>query len=486
MPLTTSHPDFDKSSRVWQRCRDVAAGEDAVKSNAIKYGYLPKLDGQTVTEYDGYRTRAMFYNATGRTIQAVVGAIFRKPLVIEPEPGNNEDGKSRADTLTDVARSVTAELFEVGRVGILADVPKEGGDPYLLVYKTEQIINWRYEVKGDQQKITRVVLREVTHEENSDDPYVLEEVERFRELVLEGGVYHHKLWRKAERKDGDAQQKEEWVIEDDVTPVALGNVMTEIPFIIIGQQGIDACVVSPPLLDMVNVNLSHFRTSADLEHGRHFTALPTAWVAGFASESELKIGSGTAWVTDNASARAGFLEFTGAGLGHLATALEQKEHLMAVLGARLFEPPKAQVEAAETVRLRQSAETATASNMARVVGAAMTKAYRLLSAFVRGAAVDTAKIEVPSDVLDQPMQMDSLTALVAAWQAGAISYDTLLYNLKQGEILPPDRTIDDEKVLVQEDDVRFMREERASQLKQEEVAAAAAAKGPPNGTARGK
>jgi hypothetical protein len=30
--------------------------------------------------------------------------------------------------------------------------------------------------------------------------------------------------------------------------------------------------------------------------------------------------------------------------------------------------------------------------------------------------------------------------LVSAWQAGAISRDTLLHNLRQGEILPPGRS----------------------------------------------
>ena len=35
---------------------------------------------------------------------------------------------------------------------------------------------------------------------------------------------------------------------------------------------------------------------------------------------------------------------------------------------------------------------------------------------------------------------NDLTALVSAWQAGAISRDTLLHNLRQGEILPPGRS----------------------------------------------
>ena len=41
-----------------------------------------------------------------------------------------------------------------------------------------------------------------------------------------------------------------------------------------------------------------------------------------------------------------------------------------------------------------------------------------------------------------------LSALVSAWQAGAISRDTLLHNLRQGEILPPGRTGEHEVELI--------------------------------------
>ena len=43
---------------------------------------------------------------------------------------------------------------------------------------------------------------------------------------------------------------------------------------------------------------------------------------------------------------------------------------------------------------------------------------------------------------------ERLAALVSAWQAGAISRDTLLHNLRQGEILPPGRTGEHELNLI--------------------------------------
>ncbi len=44
----------------------------------------------------------------------------------------------------------------------------------------------------------------------------------------------------------------------------------------------------------IYLNLDHYRLDADYKHGVHFTALPTAWVAGFEKKEELTIGSRTA------------------------------------------------------------------------------------------------------------------------------------------------------------------------------------------------
>jgi hypothetical protein len=75
--------------------------------------------------------------------------------------------------------------------------------------------------------------------------------------------------------------------------------------------------------------------------------------------------------------------------------------------------------------------------------------------FLRGADASTAQVEINADVLDIPMDLGTLTALMTLWQNGAISYETMLYQLKQGEIIPPDRTIEDEKSMIADDDARF-------------------------------
>lgn len=56
--------------------------------------------------------------------------------------------------------------------------------------------------------------------------------------------------------------------------------------------------------------------------------------------------------------------------------------------------------------------------------------------------------ELNSDFEATVMSATEIQALVAAWQSGAISRDTLLHNFRTGEILPPARTNDQEIELI--------------------------------------
>ena len=74
--VDTPHNDYSDMLERWERCRDAAAGLDAVRKAKTKY--LPKLSGQDDSEYRGYLKRADFYAAMGASIQAHVGQVFRK------------------------------------------------------------------------------------------------------------------------------------------------------------------------------------------------------------------------------------------------------------------------------------------------------------------------------------------------------------------------------------------------------------------------
>src|SRR6185295_14934706 len=87
MPVDSPHPQYTEFLPLWQEARDVLGGEKAVKAAGTRY--LPKLTDQDDEEYQAYKTRASFFNATARTAEAYLGLIFRRqPFIKAPEDGS--------------------------------------------------------------------------------------------------------------------------------------------------------------------------------------------------------------------------------------------------------------------------------------------------------------------------------------------------------------------------------------------------------------
>lgn len=444
MGIDAKHPAYGRYIERWLRCRHVSEGGDAVK--ARKDLYLPRLSGQRESDYNAYLQRALWYGATSRTIQGLSGAVFRKDPAIEV-PVSVE---TLLDSITDdnldfisLAQEVTREQLTTGRIGLLVDLPStEGAQPYISRYNAEDIINWRTETVEGKERLTLVVLAERVEVEGQDE-YELQEKTRFRVLRLRDGQYIQEEWEENGKAPAETYE-----------PKRLGVRLDFIPFRIVNAVSLGAMPEKPPLIDVVDVNLSHYRTSADLEHGAHFTALPTPWLAGFPVDKAFAIGSGVAFVTDNVQAKAGMLEFTGKGLDALRDMKSDKERLMAVLGARLLEEQRKGVEAADTVRLRSSGESGALANIVKTASRGLTDVLQWV-VWWKGAAIepvaDDVSCELNTDFLNERISAQELTALFGVLQGGAISLETWLYNLERGEMLPPGSTIEDEadRIMVQ-------------------------------------
>jgi len=455
MPVSDKHKEYQKYEEEWEKCRDTIAGSKAVKLAGQKY--IPKLSGQDSPEYEAYINRALFYSATSRTVQALMGSIFRKEYTLE-YPSHLEhqleaitlDGKPFDSFL----RSVVRHVISTGRLGILTDVLDTGNTvdfrAYLALYKTEAVINWREAVVGSSKITTMVVMYE-NYEVLADDGFTINERPQYRVLTLnkEKGSENIRYMQDVYRKNkGDERYTP--VPDMHTAPTRMGLPLDKIPFQFINTYDLDVSPDQPPLIHLAEVNLSHYRTSADLEHGAHFTALPTAWVAGFSTDSDLRIGSATAWVTEEVGAKVGFLEYTGQGLSALRDIKNDKEQLMAILGARLLEENKKAAEAADTLKIRAAGESGSLTAIAKNISAGVEKALKTLAWWsgATDAQIDAIKFELNTDFIDSKLTPQEIAELTKMYQSGAISQDTFLYNLKRGEILPEDISIEDEKSLI--------------------------------------
>lgn len=444
MPVNTPNVEYEKYADQWRKCRDCIEGEEAVKAAGVRY--LPPVSGQTAGDgrYEAYLKRALFFNAMSRTVQTLLGFLFRKPPILRPD-GETEffDSLTLTGNFNDFLRLISDEIISVGRVGILADAD-EAGRIKLISYRAEDIISWELRGSYEQARLTRAVLREAVSERDSQDEFLEKTGFRYRVLVLtDEGDYEQRVYEE------NPNDKSELILTETLTPRKNGDTFDYIPFAVINAGKPGFSVEKPVLIDLANVNLSHYRSSADLEQGRHYTALPTPWVAGFdPQQTELKIGAGVAWVSEKPDAKAGFLEFTGQGLKALENALAEKMALMAVLGARTLEPQKKAVEAADTYRIRGSGEQSVLAGVALNIENVVTELLRICWEWAGRGDPSGVSLEMNRDYAATEADASLVTTMFAALQGAAISEETWFWNLKKWELLAPGRTLEDEQAAI--------------------------------------
>ena len=383
MKIDARNKQYEQYAPKWQRCRDAAAGGDEVKGRGA--AYLPELSGQDTSEYSAYQMRADWYGATSRTIQGLTGAVFRRePQTIYPTAGQVllDDVTLTGRSAVQVAGQLLDEIETVGRVGLYVDYPR-GPDaeprPYWVVAPAERVINWGTDRIAGRSVLSWVVIEESVSVPTEGDRYTTEAVDQWRVLELdEAGLY---------RKGDDPEQK--FVEFDRVEPLRRGERLSFIPFLFINPSDLLPDVDRPPLLDLVDINLSHYRTSADLEHGRHYTGL------------------------------------------------EQK----------------ADAEAAETVRLRQAGQSATMARIVDTLDEALTRAAGWLLWWGGGVAVPNPPSEQVAFMLNRDLigvraTLSDIQGIVQAFQGGLMSFETSYYNLERLEMTRPDVDVLDELELI--------------------------------------
>jgi hypothetical protein len=448
MAVDTKHSEYLSNYEVWERCEHASEGQDEIHEYGVKF--LPRLSGQTDQEYYAYKQRALYFNATARTIGGLTGMLFMKPETVTAPSAMDDviaDVTMSGLSLHQLSEMIAEEVIKLGRCGVLVDYPPivnavtlaqaqaQGARPYATMYDAESIINWKTGRINNVKHLTLVVLEE--EYEIEGDEFESKCEPQWRVLDLSEGFYRQRIYQK--------DKKGEFVLIDEVYPQINGALLTKIPFEFFGVRDNSPHVDKPPLLDLIDVNLSHYRTTADYEHGLHFTGLPTPVVTGYYSDdqfAQLRIGSGTAWLLPDPQSKAFYLEFTGQGLGELREALRAKESMMAILGARILAPEKRAAEAAQTASIHRSSENSVLASIAQSISIGLTHVLELLRDW--SGATGEVSVELNRDFIPNSMSAQDVDSLVKSWQSGAISHQTLFSNLVSGDVIAQDVSFDDE------------------------------------------
>lgn len=430
MPVNTPRNDYKTHHIWWTRLRDCFNGRDAVLDAGAKY--VPTLPGLDHEKNKAYREYGNFYNATARTLIGLTGLIFQKaPVFVIPPIAE--------DVLTDVTlANITMEMFAlesayetmlVGRYGVLIDmaaIDAVNSRPYAVGYLAENIINWRTTKINGDEILTRVVLRECVEEEDPKDTFTVRTIDQYRVCELIDGVYSQQLWRKKENTD-------EFIKYDDpFIPTRRLKPLNFIPFVFLGPTHVTPELAQPPLLDLANVNLAHWRNSVDHEYGLHQVALPTPWGSGIkdAPDGAIKLGPGV-FLELELNGSAGMLEFSGSGLGAIVVAMEDKKKQMATLGARMLEAEQRLNETATAVLVRHSGDYASLRTVAQSLEQGFTIILQTMAWWMSSEELTNdvqASCELNKEFVSVKVDAQTVQVALTAVQAGQMSFKTF-YNI---------------------------------------------------------
>jgi hypothetical protein len=473
--------DYAFWRNVWRGIRHAMIGEVEIKRHGAIY--LPRMESMDDDQWYAYLERAVFYNMVYRTVTGLTGAIFRRdPRLLKAGPKLqaltkriSKDGLSMA-LFTKV---VAQEMLSVGRYGVLLDKATSDDPtitPFFAGYTTENILDWTTaEIEG-KTELDYILLREFKVDRRLTIPSVAKVngnvafepnstygqlFQRYRVLRLNYNAetlkweYTQEVY---ERDHQDANLSEDPVISK---PLRFGVPFTRIPFRFFNATTNLPDVEKPPVLDILTLNLSHYRTYAQLEHGRFFTANPVYYVSGGNEDDDFHIGPSVVWQID-AGQNAGIIEFNGQGLKSLETALKTKEDQVASLGGRLLGESANAGQSDNQVKIKDRNEQSLLLNVTTVLNENFTYLLQEMALWLNDRSstktgdkiielgVEELVFRVNQDFLLDNAAAREFRAVTMMYQAGIMPIEVIYEYFLKAEVIPEYMTLEQFTSLIED------------------------------------
>lgn len=459
------HRSYEENYPLWRTIRDCYAGEARIK--AAGEMYLRKLSAHDDKMYESYLSRAYFYNAVRRTHIGLMGSLFRKPPEITVPTNYRLDLSNitlEGESLLSLAKNLGSEVLMTGRYGLLADFREDRVDrPYIAGYEAENIYWWRQTIHQGRKIVDRVILLEdeVTENEYSTTANRIIRVLRLDPDPAKAGqlLYSQTVIRP------DSGNVAATPAVEQINVSARGRVLRYIPFVFVNARNLLPECEAPPLYDIASINISHYQSTAHLEHGRFYAGMPTYVTSGdtddvipgtdLGSPNPRTVGPSNVWELEK-DAKAWLLEFNGHGLVFLENAVDSKQLQMQSLGGRLISSTRrAAAMSDEAWELLETGDEATLLDVAQSCdeGLALAIAY---AADIRGDVDDVTKHEVVVEFNKQFVRSEltarELRALQSLAEGGHIPVDVMFYALREVNVVPIEYSLEDFKNLLKRED----------------------------------
>jgi len=437
--IATLHPALTAERRAeWQLMRDAMDGESAVKARAD--AYLPKPGGfknNPATEtalYDAYRLRAQFPEIVAPTVAAMIGIIHDREIVIKMPDAMQflwEDADGMGLPLEAFHRRITRELLVIGAYAVLADAPKDGGDPFLAGYARDAVINWDKDwwVTDETSMIRK--------------GFIWEKLERYRLFTMGDGGYEQLLFEAPA------------LVAEEIQITGRGGArLPRIPFAVGSARDLSPRIEAPPLIGVARAALGIYQLSADYRWQLYMSGQET--LVAINGKGPSMVGAGVIHEMQGAEGLAPDLKYvspTCSGIEAHKAAIEDLRIQAIHAGARLVETSQAD-ESGTARQMRFASELATLTSIAQNSCALLERSLRNVAMLMGlGEAAEAAIVVTPpTDLLDTTMTPADAEALMRVWQGGGMAWETYYANLQRGGIASSERDADEEYALIEGQD----------------------------------
>jgi hypothetical protein len=447
MPLFINY-DYGAWRDVWRAIRHAMIGEVEIKRHGRSY--LPRPDGMDDDQYRAYLDRAVFYNMVYRTVTGLTGSIFRRdPRILKAGPKLtkltkrvSKDGLS----LTIFTKVIAQDMLSTGRYGVLVDKAPESVDrptqPYLAGYTCENILDWTEADIDGRTEVDYVLLREfktdrrfynIVGTDAVPNPTYGQFFAVYRALRLvqdDDGKWEY-VQEVYERDNEDADLTETPIV---TTPMIFGVPMRRLPFKFFNATTSGCGIEKPPVLDILTLNMAHYKVYAQLMHGRFYTANPIYVVSGSQEDDEYHIGPSVVWEI-GAGEKAQILEYNGQGLKSLEGGLGMLETQVASLGGRLIGDSNSAGQSENQIKMKDRNEQSLLLNVSTVINENITELLTILAAWLNENA-DDLQFRVNQDFLLNNAAAREFRAISQMYLDGVMPLDIIYEYFLKEEVIP--------------------------------------------------
>lgn len=485
-------------SKTWQKCRDAIDGQDAIKSK--RHEYLPDLragGGQAVYSFDGkmysdqvYETKlklANYENIPASTISKYIDMAMRKPYTINLIESDDSDETLRKEMYSkkahivdscfrSIGRTINAiewmmrEYCATGRFALLIKLPRGAQstpankaqeealkrmvkqDPFFLLFKAEQILDWRENIGDDGFRYLEYVKLRVSDNNDSQDQRAI--------------FYRRTEARAIETATGTIN--DDWtntIGEQSQLEWSSISGIDKIPIVICG--GVDP--QRPPMADLVDIAITHYQTLSNLAFRQHATVSDLVVIetpeptlpAGAIGQRKTNCKEDEE-IPPKANEPGSILELATGKTAHILnsnarfdsyeTRLDKLKQSMADMGAISISlnENRSGRETATAYESRISVQTSNIKNMIEAIQSVLDDSFDIAGRWARIQDLLGAPLLLNTDLVYTGWQ--SVKELIEAKTGGLISRESAVQKMHELDLYPESVTAAAEIKRLEEDD----------------------------------